>query len=160
MSVLHLAAKFGQLKVIDMLWGKTPIEQVSVKVRIRDESICKRLLFTEVVLKSNYIVSMEHVRKRFFSLFLKNCFFIRKFYNRVCSKNWRGFSALSLITYDSEITVVPISKTKAVLAETCSNLLIKAHFLRKMLCWVNTKYIVACVQTSALPQEEGRLYTG
>ena len=34
MSVLHLAAKFGQLKVIDMLWGKTPIDQVSVKVWI------------------------------------------------------------------------------------------------------------------------------
>ena len=49
MSVLHLAAKFGQLKVIDMLWGKTPIEQVSVKVRIRDEYICKRLLFTDRV---------------------------------------------------------------------------------------------------------------
>ena len=32
MSVLHLAAKFGQLKVIDMLWDMTPIDRVSVKV--------------------------------------------------------------------------------------------------------------------------------
>lgn len=32
MSVLHLAAKFGQLKVIDMLWGKTPVNRTSVKV--------------------------------------------------------------------------------------------------------------------------------
>ncbi|XP_074636507.1 uncharacterized protein LOC141894679 isoform X3 [Acropora palmata] len=31
MSVLHLAAKFGQLKVIDMLWGKTPVNRTSVK---------------------------------------------------------------------------------------------------------------------------------
>lgn len=77
MSVLHLASKFGQLKVIDMLWGKTPIDQVSVKVWIRDERICKRLLFTEVILKLNYIViyccSVEHVRKSFF-LFLKKLF--------------------------------------------------------------------------------------
>ena len=36
MSVLHLAAKFGQLKVIDMLWGKTPIDQVSLKVWIKE----------------------------------------------------------------------------------------------------------------------------
>jgi len=73
MSVLHLAAKFGQLKVIDMLWGKTPIDQVSVKVWIRDECICKRLLFTEVILKSNYTVtyccSVEHVRKSCFPIF-------------------------------------------------------------------------------------------
>ena len=33
MSVLHLAAKFGQLKVIDMLWGKTATDRTSVKVR-------------------------------------------------------------------------------------------------------------------------------
>lgn len=30
-SVLHLAAKFGQVKVIDMLWGKTPLNRTSVK---------------------------------------------------------------------------------------------------------------------------------
>ena len=72
MSVLHLAAKFGQLKVIDMLWGKTPIEQVSVKVRIRDEYICKRLLFTEVVLKSN-----KNRRKAIFNWAAKGLFFLR-----------------------------------------------------------------------------------
>ena len=33
--MLHLAAKFGQLKVIDMLWGKTPIDRTSVKVCIK-----------------------------------------------------------------------------------------------------------------------------
>ena len=32
MTVLHLAAKFGQLNIIDMLWGKTPIYQISSKV--------------------------------------------------------------------------------------------------------------------------------
>lgn len=42
MSVLHLAAKFGQLKVIDMLWGKTPVNRTSVKVSsvLHSMSVC------------------------------------------------------------------------------------------------------------------------
>ena len=33
MSVLLLAARFGQLKVIDMLWGQLAFDRASVKVR-------------------------------------------------------------------------------------------------------------------------------
>lgn len=32
MTVLHLASKFGQVKVIDMLWGKMPFDQPSSQV--------------------------------------------------------------------------------------------------------------------------------
>ena len=40
--MLHLAAKFGQVKVIDMLWGKTPIDRTSVKVRITVLISCRQ----------------------------------------------------------------------------------------------------------------------
>ena len=34
MSVLLLAARFGQLKVIDMLWGKVAFDRASIKVSL------------------------------------------------------------------------------------------------------------------------------